>query len=289
MRSLLAFITLSILVACNPSPEVSKGSSSNKSINQEAPFIWGNKTFPKSVHISSTFSNAELVNITNMGTAWKTAVSDKKNFFSFTTGNNNYNINSTDDIMGIYKVTDWPEEITDDALAITQLFGLRYNVGDVDEYVKIVEADILVNYKPGIYGFTFDTADSGDGFDLRTVILHEMGHFIGLQHIPDYDHVPNEESDLTREEYKATSVMYPSISSLEAKRVPMTKDINALVSKYNISMSLLASSIVTYDRYQPKNNDPGKNIKILIELMPNGECLHKENGAVIRRHHVKLK
>jgi hypothetical protein len=225
-----------------------------------------------------------------MATAWKTAVAGQKTFFAIgSTGNNNYNINNTDGILGIYKATTWPSDVSEDALAITQLFGRRYNVGEATEYVSIVEADILVNYKPGLYGFTYDTVDNGPGYDLRTIVLHEMGHFLGLQHIPTYDYRPDSESNLGRAAYKETSVMYPSVSSIEQKRIPQTKDINALVNKYNIGSGATPAMVASADRYRPQNNDPGKNVKIVIELRASGECVHKENGAVIRRHQLNLK
>jgi hypothetical protein len=47
--------------------------------------------------------------------------------------------------------------------------------------------------------------------------------------------------------------------------------------------------MVAANRYQPANSDPGKNVKIVIELKASGECLHKEDGAVVRRHQIKLK
>jgi len=155
MRSLLAVFSLLILIACTPSPEVTSGSST-KEINREAPFIWGNKTFPKTVHISTSFTAKENLAITRMATAWKTAVTNQKTFFAFgAAGNNNYNLEDTDGVMGIYKATTWPADIPD-ALAITQLFGRRYNIGESDEHVSIVEADILMNYKVCLHCFTYE-------------------------------------------------------------------------------------------------------------------------------------
>ena len=291
MRSLLIPFTILLLAGCTPSAEVTSGSSSSgKAINHEAPFIWGNKIFPKTIHISSSFSEPEATSMGEMATAWKTAVANQKTFFAIgTAGNNNYNINDTDGILGVYKVTNWPADVSDDALAITQLFGRRYNVGDTSEYVSIVEADILINYKPGRYGFTFDTVDEGTGYDLRTIVLHEMGHFLGLQHVPTYDQRPDNERNLGRAAYKETSVMYPSVSEIEQKRIPQPKDISALVNKYNISSGSAPAMVASAGHYQPKNNDPGKNVKIVIELRASGECVHKENGALVRRHQLNLK
>ena len=281
------------LGACTPSAEVTSGSASdNKNVNAEAPFVWGNKTFPKTVRISSDFSDQEVTAITAMSTAWKTSVNDQKTFFAYGARSNNvHNIEEPDGVMGIYKTTAWPADVDDSALAITQLFGRRYNVGDPDEYVSIEHADILVNYKPGPWAFDFDIDDNGvdEGFDLRTVVLHEMGHFLGLQHIPTYSDRPESEDNLTRDQYKATSVMYPSISSVEEKRVPKTKDVNELINKYSISGASGGAAIAAAnDRYKPKNEDPGKNVKIVIELRADGECVHKENGAILKRHSVKI-
>ena len=85
------------------------------------------------------------------------------------------------------------------------------------------------------------------------------------------------------------SRLVPSVSAAEEKRIPKTKDINALVNKYSIGGGAGGAMVASAAVYQPKNNDPGKNVKIVIELRKSGECIHKEDGAVIRRHHLKLK
>lgn len=291
MTSLPALLTLLFLIACTPTPEVTDGAASGKAINEEAPYIWVNKNFPKTIRISSSFDATETNIMTEMGTAWKTAVTDQVTFFTNgAVGNNNYNLNNTDNVFGVYKATTWPADVSDDALAITQLFGRRYNLGEVNEYVGIVEADILVNYQPGINAFDFDVLDNGidEGFDLRTIILHEMGHFLGLQHIPSYSNRPDADLGLTYSNYKLSSVMFPSISSLEEKRIPQTKDINALVNKYNIGGGG-GAMVASNSNYQPNNDDPGKNIKIVIELKKSGECIHKEDGVVVRRHPASFK
>ena len=192
---------------------------------------------------------------------------------------------------GVHRATGFEHERFESAL--TQLFGRRYNVGETNEYVGIIEGDILVNYKPGPMEFTYDStsgAHVADGtFDLRTVVLHEMGHFLGLQHIPTWSHQPVGDPAVTSTAYKASSVMYPSIGYSESKRIPQTKDITALVNKYHIGGGGAPAMVAAAALFQPKNNDPVKNVKIVIELRKSGECIHKEDGAVIRRHHVKLK
>lgn len=295
MRPLFILSTLLVLGSCTPSAEVSSGSSSSKNINAEAPFIWKKKTFPKTIQISSAFDDDEEQAIEDAAAEWKAAAGNR-NWFSFGANTNNaHNIESPDAVMGVYKTTSWPSDIDEDALAITQLFGRRYNVGDADEYVSIEHADILVNYQPGPYAFTFDSIDENpapvdQGFDLRTVIVHEMGHFMGLSHIPSYYDREEKYDDMDRDDYKELSVMYPSISSTEEKRVPQLLDVNALLLKYPLSSGGAHAMVSEQEeRFKPKSADPGKNVRIVIELKKDGECIHKENGAVFKRHSLKRK
>lgn len=227
-----------------------------------------------------------------MATAWDGAVDNAKNFFTFGTDvPDKSNSVVADDLydseMGVYKTTSWPDDIPDSALAVTQIFGRRYNVGSPDEYVAIEHADILLNYDP-MKGYDFDSVDDTDyaGYDLRTVVLHEMGHFLGLGHIPTFTKRDSAYSNLTMSQYKATSVMYPSISSTEEKRIPQTRDRNDLYYKY-ISTGAAAGSAITAGarRYEPK--DAGLESRIVLELHADGTCVHKENGAVLKRHSLK--
>jgi hypothetical protein len=282
MRSLLPLNLLILLVSCTPSGQVVE---SGAAINQEAPYIWESKVFPKTLRISTSFNEDEVEAIKEMGSAWSDSINNTKTFLNVdSTTSNIFDADSPDRVLGIYKSLTWPDDPElKSALAITQLYGRRHNIGDPDEYVGIEHADILVNYASG---FEFDATDDGqyDGYDLKTVVLHEMGHFLGLQHIPVYYDRPDEDENLTLNQYKATSVMYPSISGTEVKRSPKPKDIDQLTSKYSIS-----SAVAMAARFKPKANDPGENVKIVIELRANGECLHKENGALVRRHQIKIK
>lgn len=299
MRLSLLLITLLISSGCNPGGKVTEGSSAgNQAINQDAPYIWGNQTFPKIVKLSPTFSADEQASITAMANQWTTSVPGKT-WMTVTTSeaNNNFDLEKPDSAMGIYKATSWPGDISNDALAVTQLFGRRYNIGKASEYVSIVHADIIMNYGPDDWGdyysfYASDTDPDLTGYDLKSIMLHEMGHFLGLQHIPLWDDRPDGDPAQTTTAYKRSSVMYPFIQSgtgLDArKRIPTNKDITALTYKYNLggSGSSISTSAVNYE---PGAGDNGESTKIVIELRKSGECLHKENGAVTRRHFVKLK
>ncbi len=283
-----------LIVGCTPSTEVVEGSSSTAAVNAEAPYVWGNKTFPKSIGISNSFNSDEKLAMTQMGAAWTSSVSARDPFFSFSDlPNNNYNLERNDGVLGIYRVDDWNENFTPNdqvaPIAITQLFGRRYNTGSANEYVSIEHADILINYDDFSFSSEQDPSEKDSiEYDLHTVVLHEMGHFLGLSHIPTYSLRPNSESLSSRSTYKASSVMYPSIDFSEIKRVPKDKDKTALSSKYSLS-GLAASAIAVESPYKPNAKDLGKNVKVVIELMANGECHHKMDGVSIGHHSIKLK
>lgn len=242
--------------------------------------MWADGSFPKTLNISSNFTDDEVANITEMNAAWNLAVENKRTFFTFGARvpeitNTINNLDSMlDGVMGIYKTDNWPAELPGSALAITQIFGRRHNVGTNSEFVNIEHADILINNDI----HSFDTGPSGPNYDLRTVILHEMGHFLGLTH-------KNSSSNSN------SSIMYPSISSSTYKRAPKQVDINDISSKYGITLSGggsggRAMATQNASRYEVDPREVGEAVKILIELHADGECIHKINGKTELRHHI---
>ncbi len=266
------FALLLFFVACEKqSADVKKGGS----VNPNAPSYWLNSKFPLRVKIADQFDGNEVTAITAGAVQWETSTNQKLNFFTIETDRPLEITNSAfssralyDSEMVVYKTTNWPWD--GGVLAITQLWGTRYNQGTSSEYVDLVHADILVNYRNGIN-------TDGSGYDLQTIMLHEFGHFLGLYH--SADGIP-----------KAASVMYPSIGILDVDRhVPFQYDINALADLYGIVVNpqpLTASATVVRgaeERFQPF--DDGVDVIIQLELRKDGECIHRENGEIIQRHH----
>ncbi len=253
-------------------------------INASAPYLWSAAAFPRNLKISDQFTPDEVSNITTMSSAWETAVENKKNFFDhFANGvttitevsSPTLNMDSLGDdgVEGVYKIVNWPTTLPGSALAVTQLFGRRFNIGAASEFVRIEHADILINEH--LYNFRTSNTHANGTFDLRTVLLHEMGHYLGLNH-----------------RYGDT-VMVPSIGEFSNNRTPTNTDRADIASKYSVILGSGTSSAVVANtvstKYVPQNNDSGKKIKILIELMADGECVHKEDGAVLQRHRVHIK
>lgn len=276
MKTSLALLLLISLASCN---KTKVASSTKGSINAEAPYIWPSISTPRTLLISSTdsfgFNTREVAQIKAMGDVWESALNNT-NFFDYgTTSEKTRTIASASELadytFGVYKAQVWPYPQYPDALAVTQIFGYRYNTGTANEYVRMEEADIVMNYdnfgfEPGVYAH----------YDFETVILHELGHFLGLGH--------------RKTANRADSVMYPSIHHWEDKREPQSIDIGDLASKYSINLgggSGLPAMTGNLPVYQP--NGPGEPVRIILELKADGECVHHDDGAVVLRHHVKLK
>ncbi len=280
MKLALLILNLMILTSCVPT-KTTDATTTSGNINASAPYLWSAAAFPRNLKISDQFSVDEFNNITAMSSAWETSVENKKNFFDhgavkateISSPTLNMDTLGDDGVEGVYKIVNWPTTLPGSALAVTQIFGRRFNIGSPSEYVRIEHADILVN--DHLYNFRTGNTHVNNSFDLRTVMLHEMGHYLGLNH-----------------KYGDT-VMIPSIGEFSSNRAPTNTDIADMAGKYNISLGTgVGSAIVAQNiqqQYVPMNNDQGKKIRILIELMADGECVHKENGAVIQRHPAHIK
>ncbi len=274
MRILLSSLLIIISVACTPSKTEDKVTSSGN-ISTTAPYIWSTYSFPRNLKISQEFSESEVSAVKAMSTAWEAATLNKKDFFIDTDrtpeiSRKDLDLDALGDdgVNGIYKITHWPLSLSGSALAVTQIFGRRYNIGLSNEYVRIEHADILVN--ENLYDFRLDDSKSSSSFDFRTVVLHEMGHFLGLSH-----------------KYGNT-VMIPNVNPLSVNRTPTTVDAGDLAQKYGILLGSggVAAMVARPLEYKSSPGDEGQKVKILIELRADGECVHKEDGALIGRHHL---
>ena len=136
-----------------------------------------------------------------------------------------------DNVMGVYISHRWYPELSPYTLAITQYFGYRMNVGTDREYIHMVHADIIINGRDFSYSLTEPVLPGH--YDFQSVLLHELGHFLGLPH---YGGPPVGEDG-------QVSVMVPSISRGVIRRNPALIDRQNLFDKYEYMLSFLPEEV----------------------------------------------
>ncbi len=269
MRALIAIIFL--LVSCVPEQK-----TTSAPINPGSPSRWNVNSFPVKLKLANDFTVFEKDNLTDAGISWSDSISNSLTFFD-TTENTDLSYHSSlsaylDNEMGIYKAQVWPGELPGSALAITQVFGYRKYLGTANEHVEIFHADILLNDVTYNFSATFDPGT----YDLQTVIIHELGHFLGLQH----------ENDPF-----VDTVMYPSVTKSTIYRSPYSHDSDMIADLYSLggaAAALLARdsghSVLPPQHELPEDVGPIEPIVIQTELYPDGSCIHFENGHMTYRH-----
>jgi hypothetical protein len=234
---------------------------------------WTSSRFPLQLKVSSAFSSAQATAISDMNDQWYQAVENKVDFFASVDATTNLEYTNTDDyndgVMGIYQLNTWPAELSSSALAVTQLYGIKSGSN-----ITLTHADILVNEEN--YDFTTDPTDY-DKYDFHTVMLHEIGHFLGLGH----------------QSYSVESVMQPSVSKIDANRETTNADkgnisVNYGVdSSYNSFATLESESTTSVTAGLSSSLDTledGQVVKMLLQLLPSGECIHTIEGKVFHKH-----
>jgi len=170
-----------------------------------------------------------------------------------------------DSQMGIYKSTNWFPDISSNAIAITQYFTITRHSGSSQAYDELQHADIIVNFRDFVFRDT-PTGASGS-FDLVTVILHELGHFIGQGHLDD-----------------SSAVMGKYLSSSVSKRTLTAMDTNAILdlySNYNtVALEFAELSNTAGDDAQAALSSPQLKVGV-IELHSDGTCHHYINGKLV--------
>lgn len=275
LHSLLLFSLL--LTSCKQ--QISGGQSNAATPNIQAGSCnigkWSASSLPLNLKLSpelvSDFTVADLVGglnpIEQMAKVWNDAVTPTMTLFQLpaatASGNGSATLNSFHDSeLGIYKSHTWFNNVSSSALAITQFYGIVRSDASLGTYIDLTHADIILNYRDFGSDFSY-TGNSFLDYDIPTILLHEMGHFLGLCHENNYN-----------------SIMAPYyFTTQRSLKVFDTNKISALyLNNQNYSMSALTA---------PPNalSAPvGSEVKGIVELNANGICKHYINGKLVHQH-----
>lgn len=238
---------------------------------------WPSSRRPIALKLSSDLSNEITAGmITNglnpleqMAKVWNDSIASNTFFtvpFSASANTGYADLDSFQDgQMGIYRSNGWFSDVSSGALAITQYYGYLRSSSTLGSYVELTEADIIINNRNFNGDFTYDAIPySQDGiyqWDLPSVVLHEMGHFLGMCH--DSGH---------------SSVMRPYYG--KTRRSLYSFDITKITDLYVNNVNTLAGS----SNLNAVTAAEGTFVRGRTELMKNGECIHYINGKEVYRH-----
>lgn len=279
MRSFIGLILFTLLlVSCKQQTNGTQAASAAPNYaSAQTIGKWDNLSTPLTIKMSTEFSadftNADLVNGLNpleqMAKVWNDSVAPTMTFFQIPfptttkTGDDGELSTFYDNEMGIYKSHKWYSSISSSAIAITQYYGVVKSNPTLGTYIQYTHADILVNYRD--FGSKLSmTGASGFEYDLPTVILHEMGHFIGLHH-----------EDIN------PSIMYSYYTIKQ--HVLKTFDSNKIQALYLNNQNYSALSAINRSA-NALGVPEGTHVKGVIQLMANGKCQHYINGKLVYEH-----
>ena len=283
MKIIATLLILSTFMSCVPQIQESTTRSPGSASfvpGPNTPFRWSPSLVVSglNVKIADEFRNDFVAQdydsnardlIEQMMIQWNNADSSRTyfNLPASTTTNKEYSSLSQyqDGELGIYKSHSWFSDVSSSALAVTQFYAIRRNAGAGNEYLELTHADIIVNYRD--HQFSTDPFSSLD-YDLPSVLIHELGHFIGMQHNTNY--------------YES-SVMQPYMGTRDAFRALYNADKNNIVSLYNSASSL---TVKGQQQLSASGSTQDEVVSGHFELRNDGHCRHYIEKKFIGEHLV---
>lgn len=230
--------------------------------------VWGQNKLPLNLKIADSFDNSQIVLMEDMANEWEVAADNIIDFFNISPSPvSNLAYTDLDDFydneMGIYYSANWYPELGRNVLAITQYFGFQKEVkGKL--IVDLVHGDIIINFRD----HRFSNNLSNNSYDLPSVVLHELGHLLGLPH---------------ERNWLLASVMQTSLPKQYIERQTYVRDREVLQDNYiDLNSSSFINALTTSDHR-------GELVKGIIELRADGSCVHKVNEKILYQHQIQLR
>lgn len=240
---------------------------------------WSDSSLPLSIKMSSDFtgdySNVNLINglnpIEQMAKVWNDAASPKTLMtvpfpIASTTGYTDAG-SFRDSELGIYKSYTWFNTVGSGVLAITQFYGVVTSSPALGQYIALTHADVIVNYRDFGQRLTVVTNPRKD-YDVPTIVLHELGHLMGLCH-----------------ESKRPSIMAPAY--ITTQRNIQTYDADLIKNLY-VNGTISGQSAVKVQNTNTLKQAEGTQVRGTIELHADGKCIHYLNGQKTLEHSVDV-
>jgi predicted Zn-dependent protease len=161
-------------------------------------------------------------------------------------------------VHGIYLADNKVDELSTPTLAVTQIIFYTNRESADNPYYHIVHTDIVING----YDYSFSTNPfDNSSYYLLTLVLHEVGHVLGLGH-------------------QNQGIMYPSMSTQDKQESLNPFDINLISEKYD-SIKPALKSAETIKSYVPA---PGELKRVLL-FLPAAPFLANKRLNIQRRVH----
>lgn len=206
---MLCLVLISLLVSgCGQKDLENLGFSDSKGVGDKSNLKWSENMIPVKIKFPKAVESKIYLSAYNAIEEWNTKAGRPLLYFEFVDAPLAVTDESYDGTNRFYNQVDW--ESTGYPSSILGITKYRYLNG------ALIEADIILNDTRALhYTNLADDTITNSEYDVQSILLHEIGHFLGFDHVEEAD-----------------SAMETTLSSGRFERTLSTKDISRLKAKY---------------------------------------------------------